>query len=266
MMEILPLLVFTTFGGIAAGAYVMSAFGMACAPNASKGANAGAGEADGRAWLFPLVCIVLLGVGLLGTLMHLGQPMRFINGMMNPGSMISQESYWAIAFGVIMVIDLVIAKMKGACMAAVRWVGAVAACGLMVVTGLAYYQCAFLPAWSEAITVPLFIVGDLAMGAGLCLVFAKRAELQRVLHVGNVAVSAAWLAVVVGYAVHLMGMGSGAAMVFVGAVIGPVACAVASAAAASGKLLGKTAGYVVVACAVVGVLLVRGAFFAAGVL
>lgn len=266
MMEILPLLVFTTFGGIAAGAYVMAVFGSLMAGGAGAGSDAKGAASDGKAWLFPLVCIVLLGVGLLGTLMHLGQPLRFMNGMANPGSMISQESYWAIAFGVLMVVDLVLAKMKGASNAVVRALAAVAACGLMVVTGLAYHACLFLPAWSGAVTLPVFIVGDLAMGAGLCLAFAKSAEVVRALHVGNAATSLAWLAVAVAYGVHLAGMGEGVGLVVAGAVVGPVAACAASVLAVRGKLDGKVAGYVVLACAVVGTVLVRAAFFAAGVL
>lgn len=34
--------------------------------------------------------------------------------MANPGSMIAQEAYWSIAFGVIVLVDLVVAKVKGA--------------------------------------------------------------------------------------------------------------------------------------------------------
>ena len=90
--EMLPLLVFTTFAGLAAGAYAVDAL---CG-NGRAGSGA---AAPARPWLFPLVCLVLLGLGLCGTLLHLGQPLRFVNGMANPGSMIAQEAYWSIAFG-----------------------------------------------------------------------------------------------------------------------------------------------------------------------
>lgn len=266
MMEILPLLVFTTFGGAAAGAYVFAVYRRLCVRATDAGADEQADASASRAWLFPLACIVLLAIGLVGTLAHLGQPLRFINGMANPASMISQESYWAIAFGVLMVVDFAIAKVKGAPLFAVQCLAAVAACGLMVVTGLAYEACAFLPAWACAVTVPLFIVGDLAMGAGVCLAFERVEAAAETLHAGSAAVSLAWLAVVVGYAVHLAGIGAGVELVAAGAVVGPVACAAVSALALQGKLPAKAAGYAVLALAVVGVLLVRGAFFAAGVL
>ena len=263
MMEILPLLVFTTFGGAAAGAYVLAVYRCVCAKTSADAAESAPAE---RPWLFPLVGIVLLVIGLLGTLSHLGQPLRFMNGMSNPASMISQESYWAIAFGVLMVVDLAIAKVKGVSAFAVQCLAAIAACGLMVVTGLAYEACSFLPAWATAITVPLFIVGDLAMGAGVCLALERVDAAADTLHTGSVAVSLAWLAVVVGYAVHLAGIGADVAIVAAGAIVGPVACAVVSALALQGKLPAKLAGYVVLALAAIGVLLVRGAFFAAGVL
>ena len=104
--EMLPLLVFTTFAGLAAGAYAVDAL---CG-NGRAGSGA---AAPARPWLFPLVCLVLLGLGLCGTLLHLGQPLRFVNGMANPGSMIAQEAYWSIAFGAVIVVDLAVAKAKG---------------------------------------------------------------------------------------------------------------------------------------------------------
>lgn len=259
MLEILPLLIFTTCGGVAAGAYVMSALSQALALGepAAQGA---------KSWLFPLVCVVLLGVGLLGTLAHLGQPLRFMNGMSNPASMVSQESYWSIAFGIVMLADGLLAKFKGSSPAALRWIGAALGCGLMVVMGLAYHQCAFIPAWTGAITLPVFIVGDLAMGCALCLLFAQVEKTVDGLHAVGAAVSLAWLAVIVGYGVHLLGTGEGVGLLVAGAVAGPVAAAVASALALRGKLTQRQAGVAVLVLTVVGVLFVRSAFFAAGVL
>lgn len=83
ILHVLPLLVFTTFAGFAAGAYAVDAV-------------CGNGREVKAPWLFPLVCVVLLGIGLCGTLAHLGQPLRFMNGMANPASGISQESYWLL--------------------------------------------------------------------------------------------------------------------------------------------------------------------------
>ena len=76
ILHVLPLLVFTTFAGFAAGAYAVDAV-------------CGNGREAKTPWLFPLACVVLLGIGLCGTLAHLGQPLRFMNGMANPASGIS---------------------------------------------------------------------------------------------------------------------------------------------------------------------------------
>ncbi len=57
-----PLFAFTTLGGLAAGAYAVGA----CFPKAAEGAK--------RPWLFPLACLALLGVGLLGVLGHSAAP------------------------------------------------------------------------------------------------------------------------------------------------------------------------------------------------
>ncbi len=300
MLEILPLLVFTTCAGVAAGAYVISVLVELClrgsmtnavkAGAAASDENQGeaakaidAGEKAGKAvedkngetsvaekldanrvWLFPLVGIILLGVGLLGTLTHLGQPLRFMNGMANPASMISQESYWAIAFGILMVVDLLVTKSKGFPVMVVRWLAAVAACGLMFVTGLAYFDCYFVTPWADAITIPLFIIGDLAMGVTLCMLFSKD-DGRGILHVVNVAVCVAWFAVACAYGVYVAGLGIQVGAIVAGAIIGVLGSAIASIAYIQGKISERNAAIVAIICSILGVLLVRGAFFAAGV-
>lgn len=258
MMEILPLLLFTTCSGAAAGAYVMRLLG----DHHSENRNLG-GE---KLWLFPLVCIILLAVGLLGTLAHLGQPLRFINGLSNPASMISQESYWAIAFGILMVIELIISKTKNISPVVLHWAGALAATGLMVVMSLAYYHCTFLPAWSSAITIPLFIVGNLVMGAGLCILFSKNTEASRLFHLANTVLSMGWVVVILSYVIYLSGLGFGVALPIIGAVVGPAGSAAVSILAHGDKLTLSRAAIIVFVLNITGVLLVRVAFFAAGVL
>ena len=241
--EMLPLLVFTTFAGLAAGAYAVDAL---CG-NGRAGSGA---AAPARPWLFPLVCLVLLGLGLCGTLLHLGQPLRFVNGMANPGSMIAQEAYWSIAFGAVIVVDLAVAKAKGAAVRPIRWAGGLVAVGLMVVTGLAYYQSLGLPAWSGAATVPLFLVGDLALGAA-----------------ANVAAGVAFAAVLGAFGLHLARIGLDATGLLVAAgIVGPLAASAVAAATRAGKLPAQAGGVAVCALAIVGVVLARYAFFAAGMM
>ncbi|MFR1638738.1 MAG: DmsC/YnfH family molybdoenzyme membrane anchor subunit [Eggerthellaceae bacterium] len=96
MISEFPLFLFTTLGGLAAGAYVAAAI----FPDVDRKPK--------RPWLFPLVCLALLGVGLLGVLGHLGRPERFLLAMSNPSSMIAEEAYWSIAFGALMLVDFVL--------------------------------------------------------------------------------------------------------------------------------------------------------------
>lgn len=258
LVEMLPLLVFTTFSGLAAGAYVIDAL---CGNDRKNDGSV----ASVRPWLFPLVCLVLLSVGLCGTLMHLGQPFRFANGMANPGSMIAQEAYWSLAFGLIVVVDLVLSKTKRISVRPVRWAGALASVGLMVVTGLAYYQSLGLPAWSGAATVPLFLVGDLALGAGLCALLDRNDSGDRKLFCINVAAQIAFAAVLVAYGLHLTRIGVDLAGFLVASgVVGPVAVGAVVVAVRCGKLPVQIGSIAVFLFAAVGIVLARCAFFAAG--
>lgn len=78
-----------------------------------------------------------------GTLVHLGQPLRFMNGMANPASGISQESYWAIALGIVIVIDLVISWRSGKTVRAVRWAGGAGAVLVLAFASVAVARYAF---------------------------------------------------------------------------------------------------------------------------
>ena len=244
ILHVLPLLVFTTFAGFAAGAYAVDAV-------------CGNGREAKTPWLFPLVCVVLLGIGLCGTLAHLGQPLRFMNGMANPASGISQESYWAIALGIVIVVDLVL-SWRGKTVRAVRWVGGAVAVGFMVVTGLAYFDCLGLVAWRGAATLPVFILGA---------VLAKADDwAASLLCPATVAAQAAWGVAIVAFGLYLQRSGLDAtALLAVAFVLGPVCASVVAAAARCGKLAGKTAGVVVLVLAFASVVVARYAFFAMGV-
>lgn len=167
MTQMIPLIVFTVFGGIAAGATLCSAFVALRQPD-------GAGQVPfvKRPAFFVLVCLALLAVGLLGTLAHLGQPLRFLNGLSNPASMISQEGYWSIALGIVLLAALVMG-LRGSVPRALMIVAGVVAVGMMVVTSLAYFFAAGIPVWNGGATFPVFIVGDVAMGAALCALLVE---------------------------------------------------------------------------------------------
>lgn len=252
MISEFPLFLFTTLAGVAAGAYAASVV-------------FSVGKGSKKAWLFPLVCLVLLAVGLVGLPLHLGRPERMLIALTQPGAMIAQEAYWSIALGVILLVDLILSKVKGASPRALRIVGAVAALGLMFVMSNAYFVSIGVPAWASWQTFLLFILGDLAMGAALLALFEPDLAMNGTYLTAAIALSALAAVSVVLDAVHFAGVGAGVVLLIVGAVV-VAAAAVLQFMAKSGKMAADTAAKAAFACAFVGVALARYGFYAACVL
>ena len=165
-----PLFVFTTLAGLAAGTYIVSALFPLFSNNASGEKVSGLQKYP---WLFSLIMLILLGVGLLGCLGHLQHPERFMNALWNPLAGITQEAYLSMLFGLVLVIDFIICLVKKTSYRVVRIVGAVFGFLLTVVMGFAYANTLGVEAWNTWETVPLFVVGDLAMGFALFPLFNK---------------------------------------------------------------------------------------------
>lgn len=249
MISEFPLFMFTTLGGIAAGAYGMSAV----FPEAKEGK---------KVWLFPLMCLLLLAVGAAFLPSHLGHPERILNALTHPGSMIAQEAYWSAAFGIIVFVDLAICWAKGSAPRALRIVGAVFGLGLIIVMSLAYYTLAGVPAWASWQTFFVFVLGDIALGMLLLPLF--KGEL---LEDGAFSITAlaAYVLAAVAFAIeasHFSAIGSGIGLLVAGAVL--VAIAICPLfMARSGRLPAKTASWVIAVVALVGVVLARYGFYAA---
>lgn len=253
MISEFPLFLFTSLGGMAAGTYVVRAF-FPQSDNANK-----------RPWLFPLVCLVLLGVGLLGVLGHLGRPERFMLALVNPTSMICQEAYWSIALGVLMLVDLVVLARKGASPLAVRILAAIAAAGLMCVMANAYFTSWGNPVWTSWQTLALFVVGDLAMGAVL-FALIKREMYDNAAFTFVVAILSLLAAISIALvAVQFAAFGQGVAMLVVG-VIFVVVGALCALLAWKRKLTPQAASLSIGALVLIGVILARYAFYAASIL
>ncbi len=249
MISEFPLFLFTTLAGLSAGAYAASAV-------------FSVGKDAKRGWLFPLVCLVLLAVGLVGLPLHLGRPERMLIALTQPGAMIAQEAYWSMALGLVLLIDLVVSKVKGASPRALRIVGAVAALGLAFVMSNAYFVSVGVAAWASWQTFLLFIAGDLAMGIALLALFeAGLAENGAYLTSGAV-LSVLAVAGIALEAVHFAGVGANIVLLVVGAVVVAVA-AILQFMAKSGKMPAATAAKVAFACALVGIALARYGFYAA---
>lgn len=252
MISEFPLFCFTTLAGLGIGAYAVNAV----LPSEKE---------PRRAWLLPLVCLVLLAVGLLCLPLHLGRPERMLIALTQPGAMIAQEAYWAAAFGVVALIDLILSKTKGAAPRALRIVGAIAALGLMCVMANAYFVSLGIAAWASWQTFPVYVLGDLAMGAALVMVL--RADVAE--NAGFVWASLALaVAAAVSFALeaaHFASVGADATLLIVGAVIA-VASGAVLLAVKYGKLAAKTGSWVAFACLFVAVALARYGFYAACVL
>ncbi len=118
-MAELPLLAFTILTGLSAGGYVAAtAFGVL-------------EKRRLRTFPFDVLCLALLGLGLLGTLLHLGHPERFLNALANPSAMIAQEAYWSIPFGTLVLVDAILVKARDYRGRALPLAASVLACGLM---------------------------------------------------------------------------------------------------------------------------------------
>ena len=250
MISEFTLFVFTLLGGISAGTYLMGAV----FPRKSE---------DSKAWIFPLVCLVLLGAGLLCVLFHLQQPQRFLNALANPTSGITLEAYFSIPFCLVLFVDaaLLLFKKKD-----VRWlkiVGGLLACGLMFAMSYMYLMSANVPAWYSWETLPFYVVLDLALGAAVYPLFVKdiaRADAYSVTS-AVLQVLAAIVAALEG--AHFASVGLSPIPFAVGAI------ALAASAVFAFRAKGDRARvFALVACVltVAGVAVARYAFYAASIL
>lgn len=160
-MAELPLLIFTVLTGLSAGGYVMATiFGLVKRQRT-------------QTFLFDVLCLILLGAGLLGALFHLGHPERFLNALANPSAMIAQEAYWSIPFGSLVLVDAILVKVRDRQGKAIPIIASILGCGLMTVTAIAYFTSYGVPGWPELPTLFQFTVGDLSLGAAFASVFLK---------------------------------------------------------------------------------------------
>jgi anaerobic dimethyl sulfoxide reductase subunit C (anchor subunit) len=252
MISEFPLFLFTTFTGLAAGAYLVSVF----FPSTRQGKSA---------WLLQLSCIILLAVGAICVWFHLGHMERVLNALANPTSPITEEAYWSIFLGIILLIEVILLKFKGASSQALQIIGAVAAIGLLCVTGNAYFTSHAVAVWGTPFTFLLFIFGDLLYGAALVATF--RSDLCT-----NRAFVILYLVSAVLAAIGIIGVAAAFAHAdlewipfIVALVVGPCASAVCIVAARNSKNgLALASGAFVLA--VIGVVIARYFFYTASIL
>lgn len=105
-----------------------------------------------------------LGVAMLASATHLGKPFRFLNAFRNPSSMISQEGIWAIAFGVILLITVILTFKGKKISKALYVIGVLVSCGLLLVNSLVYVKASGFPAWSNGITIVYYFSSAVLLG------------------------------------------------------------------------------------------------------
>lgn len=121
-----------------------------------------------------LVTIVILGVGMLGTMSHLGKPGRFLNSFNNPRSHLTQEGILTIVVGLCYVAiggDGLVYSLPEGVLPVLEVIGAVSSVLYIYVTAMAYRMKA-RPAWDTFATPMNFILTFLSAGAMGAYAFA----------------------------------------------------------------------------------------------
>lgn len=248
MISDFALFLFTTLAGAAAGAYVARAIFPLSAERKAP-------------WAFPLCALVLLGISGVALLMHLGHPERAFLAFSNLGAGIAQEGVTTMLFGVFVLVDCILCFVKKD---SPRWLVIVTAVLGVVMTctmGLCYAAFVGEPAWATPATVPFFVLGDLAMGAGLYLAFNGAALSQKVFNTYFLAAQVLAVIAIAAVCAHFAGAGFGVVGLIAGLVVGPVASAVV---AFMGKKPEKRSlAWAACALAVVGMVICRYAYYAA---
>ncbi len=247
MISEFPLFAFTTLTGLGAGALVASA----AFPERGEGK---------RAWLFPLVMLVLMGVGALASVTHLGRPQYMVYMLSNPTSSLVMEGIFAGLTCVALIVDVVMAAKSAAANRVVRIVAAALAVVLMCVQAYAYAGSYGNAAWAAASVWPFFVLGSLGCGFALWTLFAQVSDdFAKACGVALVLACAAFA----WEAATFASAGVDAVLVIAGAALAAVA---AACALAKGFANAKLPWAAVAVVAVVALAVARFGFFAASIL
>lgn len=220
MISELPLWAFTILTGIACGAYIAAALFPTTAKQAvgvpGKGAvPTGAGR---NQWVFPLVALVLIAIGGLCAVAHLGRPQLMLNVLNNPTASITMEGICAGMLGVVALVDIILSRKNGTSPRWIRVVGAIVGIVFMAVVTSAYVTSYGNPLWIATPTFPLFILGDVSVGCALWLAFFDEGSKPLMLGTGIVAGLFALNLIWEG-AVFAGSEQSGTVVIFIGALI-----------------------------------------------
>lgn len=246
MITEFALYLFTTLGGTAAGLYAASAV----FPMRGKKANLAVA----------IIPLALLAIGGCALLLHLGHPERMFNAFHNPQAGITMEGYAGMAFGAVVVIDLLLTWFKGSTPRAVRCIGALCGLALCFVMGLTYFNYISMPEWHQPITLCFFLLVDVA--AGFALAGAINQQVDQTHAFNAVTIALALVAAVV-IAVEGATFGSFGFSVTPFAIGAVLAIAAAVVAVFARKRSDAKLYWAVFACLFIGMAVARYAFYAA---
>ena len=249
MISEFPLFVFTTLSGLAAGALVASA------------AFPTKGESK-RAWLFPLCMLVLVGIGALASVTHLGRPQNLTYMLANPTSSLVMEGIFVGLTCIALIADVVLAAKGKAAKRIVRIAATVLAVVLMCVQGYAYFTSFGNPAWAAVSVWVFFVLGSIGCGFAAWGLFDGEVGEGVGAKASAVALALACVSFV-WEAATFVGAGADASLLIAGAVVSAVG---AACAGAKGFATAKLPWVVVVALGVVALCVARWGFYAASVL
>lgn len=212
MISEFPLFVFTLLGGMGAGAYLFTAF----LPRR---------ESD-KPWLFPAVVLVLLAISGVALMGHLGRPERMFNAFTNPSSGITLEGLTSMLFGLLVLVDGVMAWQKKV-VKIVPVLAAVAGLLLLCAMGYTYYTFLGTPQWGTVECFPFFILGGISTGAALAAFFVEDGYKSSGLAIGAAIALAAGAVAILAEGAHFAAVGIDAMPFICGALLTLVAAGVA---------------------------------------
>lgn len=121
--------------------------------------------------IIALVTIVILALGMLGTMSHLGKPGRFLNALKNPTSHLTLEMLTCIPVGICYLIlgfDGILYALPGDAAFVIEVIGLLASILFIWVTAMAYRMKA-RPAWDTVFTPINFMLEYVSAGClGAC--------------------------------------------------------------------------------------------------
>ena len=244
MISEFALFLFTLLGGTAAGAYVFSwAFPM--------------GEGRKR-WTLPLCALILLAIGGVALLMHLGHPERMFLAFSNPSAGMTREGLTTGLFGVLVLADLILSLRAKPAPKALGIVTAFAGVLLLVAMGSAYMQFSGVPAWSNWTSMALFVVGGISAGACLLPLFDAQIARNSTFAICAVAVNALFACTAIATGAHLASTGF-SVMPFICAAVLALAAAVVACLAKERE--GAAFSALAFALALIAVIVARYAFY-----